>query len=128
MRFRPCTVSVIQLPDMLDAKGGKLLFRELESRMNVGRPCVVLNCAKNHMDKYTVHLLLCCLEEAIKRDGDVKLCSLSENALANLRTTRADRLFEMYDTEADAVNSFYHPRTHRVTHQDVAEQIAENAA
>jgi anti-anti-sigma regulatory factor len=129
MRFRPCEVSIIQFPETLDVKRARMFFREVESRMNVGRPCVVVNCAKTHqMDRFAIHMLLCCLEEAIKRDGDVKLAAVHGDARANLQAARADRLFEIYDTDADAVNSFYQPRVNRAAHARHDEQVAENAA
>lgn len=129
MRFRPCEVSIIQLPETLDAKRARMFFKEVESRMNVGRPCVVVNCSRiQQMDRFAIHLLLCCLEEAIKRDGDVKLAALHADARANLAAARADRLFEVYDTEVDAVNSFYQPRVQRAGYARAAEQVAENAA
>ncbi len=129
MRFRPCNVSVIHLPETLGIKQGRSFFKELETRMNVGRPCVVVNCAKiRQMDRYAIHMLLCCLEEALKRDGDVKLAAVHGDARANLQAARADRLFEIYDTEADAVNSFYQPRVNRSAHAQSADQVAENAA
>lgn len=111
MRFRPCTVSVTQLPETVDMKRGRLFFKELESRINVDRPCVVLDCSRvRQMDRFAIHMLLCCLEEAMKRDGDVKLAAVSTSARETLETTRVDRLFEIYDTEIEAVNSFFRPK------------------
>ena len=42
----------------------------------------------------------------MKRDGDVKLASLSPHAAVILEMTRTDRLFEVYETASDAVRSF----------------------
>src|SRR5215472_279423 len=62
MRFRPCTVTVTQLPETLDSRRGRLFFKELESRMNVDRPCIVLDCSQvQEMDRFAIHMLLCCL-------------------------------------------------------------------
>jgi anti-anti-sigma regulatory factor len=105
---------------------------ELESRMNIDRPCVVIDCSKVHqMDRFAMHLLLCCLEEAIKRDGDVKLANLSADALDALKMMRVDRLFEIYATESEAVNSFYRPRSERTAYGRMprgADRVSENAA
>jgi len=46
------------------------------------------------MDRSTINLLLCCLEEAMKRNGDVKLTALSEKSRVTLELTGASRLFE----------------------------------
>jgi anti-anti-sigma factor len=132
MRFRPCTVTVTQLPEKLDMKQGRLFFNELESRMNIDRPCVVLDCSKvRAMDRFAIHMLLCCLEEAMKRDGDVKLAAVSPSARETLELTRVDRLFEIYDTETDAVNSFFRPHYERALYArgiESSDEISESAA
>jgi anti-sigma B factor antagonist len=105
LRIRP--VAVKQLPEKLDAKQGRLFFSELESCMNVDRPCLVLDCSKVRLlDSSAVHLLLCCLEEAMKRNGDVKLAAIPSGASAVLELSGIDRLFEVYGTNAEAVSSF----------------------
>jgi hypothetical protein len=48
----------------------------------------------------------------MKRNGDVKLSAVSPEALEMLKLTRADRLFKIFETNADATNSFYHRSTH----------------
>ena len=132
MRFRPCTVAVTQLPETVDIKRGRLFFEELESRINVDRPCIVLDCSRvREMDQFAIHMLLCCLEEAMKRDGDVKLAAVSAAARETLELTRVDRLFEIYDTETEAVNSFFQPHHGRVLHDDGkrdSDELSESAA
>lgn len=132
MRFRPCAVTVTQLPETLDTKQGRLFFAELETRMNIGRPCIVLDCSKvREMDRFAIHMLLCCLEEAMKRDGDVKLAALSPAARETLELTRVDRLFEIHETESDAVNSFFRPYGERSPYtRETAgrDEITESAA
>jgi anti-anti-sigma factor len=131
MRFRPCSVTVTQLPETLSVKQGRLFFEELESRMNVDRPCVVLDCSKvGEMDRFAIHMLLCCLGEAMKRDGDVRLAAVSASARETLELTRVDRLFEIYDTESQAVNSFFRPVSERafVRGRQRSDEIAESAA
>ena len=132
MRFRPCAVTVTQLPERLDMKEGRLFFKELEGRMNIDRPCVVLDCSKVlEMDRFAIHMLLCCLEEAMKRDGDVRLAAVSPSARETLELTRVDRLFEIYDTETDAVDSFFRPHFGRAFYasgKDNSDAISESAA
>lgn len=132
MRYRPCTVIVTQLPEKLDGKQGRMVFRELESSMNADRPCVVLDCSKVlQMDSRAIRMLLCCLEEAMKRNGDVKLAALTSSAREILELTGVDRLFEMYETDTDAVNSFFRPHFEQVMCAHVPQadgEIAESAA
>ena len=51
-------------------------------------------------------MLLRCMSEAHKRDGDLKLATVSPAAGVVLELTRTDRLFEIYETSTDAVRSF----------------------
>ena len=132
MRYRPCAVTVTQLPETVDKKRGRLFFNELESRINIDRPCIVLDCSRvREMDRFAIHMLLCCLEEAMKRDGDVKLAAVSPAARKTLELTRVDRLFEIYETETEAVNSFFRPHMERTLYvrgaQDT-DELSESAA
>jgi anti-sigma B factor antagonist len=131
MTLRIRTVAVKQLPEILNAKQGRLFFNELESSVNVDRPCLVLDCSKlRQMDTSTVHLMLCCLEEALKRNGDVKLAAIPTGATAILELSGIDRLFEVFDTTNDAVSSFSRVPAEMVAHMGVARtshRPAENA-
>jgi anti-sigma B factor antagonist len=51
-------------------------------------------------------MLLHCLEEVLKRDGDLKLAALSPEAEVILELMRVSRVFETYHTCEDAVRSF----------------------
>jgi anti-anti-sigma regulatory factor len=93
---------------------------------------MVLDCSRvREMDRFAIHMLLCCLEEAMKRDGDVKLAAVSPAARTTLERTRVDRLFEIYDTETEAVNSFFRPNFGLALYarggQD-SEELSESAA
>jgi hypothetical protein len=75
--------------------------------MNVERPCIVLDCSMSReMDQYTAHLLLCCLEGAIKRNGDVRLAMVYPAALVNLELAGIAKLVRIFDTVDEAVESF----------------------
>lgn len=105
LRINPVTVK--QVPETMSIRQGRIFFSELEGGMNVDRPCVVLDCSKvRRMDRSVAHLLLCCLEEAIKRNGDVKLAAIQPGARAIFELSGLDRLFEVYETNAEAVKSF----------------------
>ena len=131
MSIRMHAVAVKQLPEKLNAKQGQLFFNEMESWINVDRPRIVLDCSRVHqMDRSAMHLLLCCLEEAMKRNGDVKLSRLPEDAKASLTQMGLNRLFEVFDTNADAVESFHRPRLHAASHGNMhgVHQPSTNAA
>jgi anti-sigma B factor antagonist len=101
-------VIVKQLPETLSGKQGRMFLREMQTCVELDRPRIVLDCSKvRRLDKSGVHLLLCCLEEALKRNGDVRLAALSPRSQIILEITGANRLFDIYDTTADAVKSFH---------------------
>ena len=77
------------------------------------QPRVVFDfCHVRRMDSLGVEMLLHCMEEVVKRDGDLKLAAIPPQLAVILELTRVDRLFEVYETTSDAVESFYgfHPR------------------
>jgi anti-anti-sigma factor len=103
--MRPVTVH--QVPEQVTLEEERTFLRELEKYVEVDRPRLVLDCSRLRlMDDGAIHLLLSCLEEAMKRKGDVKLASLRPGADAMLRFSGADRLFEAYASTADAVRSY----------------------
>jgi anti-anti-sigma factor len=107
MTNRVCAVKVEQLPETLSVRQGRLFLGELEGSINVDRPSIVLDCSKvRRMDRPAINLLLCCLEEAMKRNGNVKLAAVPQEARPILERTGVDRLFEIFDTSAEAVSSF----------------------
>jgi anti-anti-sigma factor len=133
MTLRTCAVSIKQLPDKLDVKRGRLFFRELESSIDVERPRIVLDCSPVHeMDRYALHLLLCCLEGAIKRNGDVRLAAVTPTAMHNLQLAGIDRLFQIFSSVEGAVESFERRVAHRFPKVEKAElggaEPATNAA
>jgi anti-anti-sigma factor len=106
----------------LSVKQGRGFFREVEPFLQADRPRVVLDCSKvRHLDSGGIYVLLRCLEEAMKRNGDVKLAAIPPGAAAILEHTRAGRLFEAFDNTADAVNSFHQfpmkPVQHALEHE-----------
>jgi anti-anti-sigma factor len=100
-------VAVKRLPEALSVKHGRAFFREVESCLNADRPRVVLDCSKlQQLDRAGIQVLLRCLEEAMKRNGDVKLAAIPPDAAATLELARVEHLFEAFDSTADAINSF----------------------
>jgi anti-anti-sigma regulatory factor len=102
------SVTVLQLPERfsLDAAGD--VAHAVERCIDIGRPYLVLDCsAAGQLDKPMAGLLLYCLEEAMKRNGDVKLACISLAEQPALRATSAHRLFEAFDTLEEAIDSFH---------------------
>jgi len=102
------SVIVKQFPRVLDAQGSQAFFQELAPHLATDRPCLVFDLSDvRYLDSAGVDLLLRSMEEAMKRNGDVKLAALSPETAAILEMTRTDRLFEIFDSCSDAVESFY---------------------
>lgn len=101
------TVAIKQLPRTEREEEVSAFLQELDTCLRMDRPRIVLNCSGVRMlGRPDLHLLLCCLEEAMKRNGDVRLSSVPEPALAVLESTGIGRLFRIFDNDADAVASF----------------------
>jgi anti-sigma B factor antagonist len=125
MTIRKRPVAVMQLPEQLTKKEARNFTRQVERSMTLTRPYLGLDCSNmQHLDNSVVHLLLECLEEAMKRNGDVKLAGVPLTANALLGPAGTNRLFEIFDTTAEAVNSF-----HQLPFEDVSEvSTSESAA
>jgi anti-sigma B factor antagonist len=98
----------MELPEKLNHVEGTALVAELQPLLEVDRPRVVLDCSKvQHMDSAGIETLLYCMEQAMKRDGDLKLAAVSPVSAAIMELMRVDRLFEVFDTCEEATRSFH---------------------
>jgi len=115
MTIRPKPVSIRQLPDTFDRKQERMFLQDLEYDLNVVRPAIVIDCSNlGEMNLAVIHLLLRCLEQAMKRNGDIRLAGVSPHARLLLQRTGVDRLFRIFPTIGEAVESF-HRRSHVIT-------------
>jgi anti-sigma B factor antagonist len=107
MTVRSRTVVVEQVPEIPNMKQGQVFLREIKNCMSNDCPRIVLDCSHvRQVDRSLMHVLLCCLEEALKRNGDVRLAALAPAAKAALQLAGVDRVFEIYGSTNDALNSF----------------------
>ena len=117
-------VIVMELPEHLDGTQEKAFFRELRPLLEADRPRLVLDCSQvRHMDSAGIAMLLRCMQEAMKRDGDVKLAEVSPAVGVVLELMRVERLFEVFDTAKEAVQSFDAFQSHAIAkhaHQPAA--------
>ena len=101
-------VALVQVPETINSRQERIFLSELKGLMSDGRPRIVLDCSKlRHMDDDAIHLLLCCLEEAMKRNGDVKLAAIPNEASAAFGSFGLDKLFEVFETTSSAAKSFH---------------------
>ena len=107
MTLQVSTVVVKQLPETLSRKQGRIFLSDVVRSISIDRAGIVLDCSRaRQLDRPAIYLLLCCLEEAIKHDSDVKLAAMPAEARAILKLTGVDRVFESFDTNAEAIISF----------------------
>ena len=92
---------------MMNLKQTRNFLKEVEPFLNADRPQLVFDMARvRHIDAGGIDVLLQCMREVIKHDGDLKLASVSPQAAVVLELTRTGRLFEIYDNSTQAVKSF----------------------
>lgn len=100
-------VVVMQMPEQFNAGEVRNFMEELSPLLESNRPRIVLDCSQlRSVDSAGVEALLQCLEEALKRDGDLKLAALSPEAEVILELMRVARVFEAFQTSEEAVHSF----------------------
>ena len=101
-------VTIEQLPEITSEDQGRRFLGKMRERMSDRRPGLVLDCSGlSQLDKPVLHLLLSCLEEAMKRNGDARLAAVSPSIQGMLESIGVDRLFQIFASNADAVNSFH---------------------
>jgi anti-sigma B factor antagonist len=100
-------VIVKRVPESLSQKQARAFLEEVRPLLEHDRPQIVFDLSLvRRIDAAGVDLLLYCMKEAARRDGDLKLASLSPQAQVVLDLTRTGRLFEVFANSADAARSF----------------------
>lgn len=100
-------VVVMQVPEEMNVGAVNKFMLEVKPLLEANRPRMVLDCSQiRTIDSAGVEALLQCLEEALKRDGDLKLASLSPQSEVILELMRVARVFETFETCDLAVRSF----------------------
>jgi anti-sigma B factor antagonist len=100
-------VIVMQLPEQLKRADAQAFCSEVQPLLEADRPRLVLDGSLvQDVDSAGIEMLLYCMEETMKRDGDVKLAAVSPVLAVMLELMRVDRLFEMFDTTDEAAQSF----------------------
>lgn len=109
------TVTVLHTPAQITPRTQAYFMDELMGCLERGRPRIVLDCSTvRRMNKEMILLLLSCLEEAMKRNGNVKLSALRPVAEAVLRYAGLHRMFEIFSTTAQAEQSYQRQSAQRV--------------
>ena len=100
-------VVIKRMPERLGLRQARKFWDEMQPIITSDRPQMVFDMSNvQHLDAAGVDMLLRCMAEVMKRDGDLKLAAVSPAAAVILEMTRTDRFFEIYGTSSDAVRSF----------------------
>jgi anti-anti-sigma factor len=121
-------VIVKRVPESLTLKNARVFLEEVRPLLAHDRPQLVFDLSHvRRIDAAGVDMLLDCMKEATRRDGDLKLASLSPQAQVVLDLTRTSRLFEIFASSADAARSFsgYLPNMVRQFHPEPEIQPAQ---
>ena len=101
-------VVVKQLPEKVTLSQAREVLAELAPVLEGDRPCLVFDFSDVvQIDSAGIEMLLRCMEEAMKRNGDLKIAALSPQVAVILELTRVDRLFEIFATSTEAEESFH---------------------
>jgi anti-anti-sigma factor len=100
-------VVIKHMPEKFNMREARSFWLEMEPILTSDRPQIVFDMSTvKSLDAAGVDMLLKCMAEAMKRDGDLKLAAVSPAAAVILEMTRTDRFFEIYDNRTDAIRSF----------------------
>src|SRR3954462_4542868 len=100
-------VVVKRMPENVNQRESRKFLQDVQPFLTADRPQLVFDLSLvKQLDAAGVEMLLHCVSEVMKRDGDLKLASLSRQAAMVLELTRTDRLFEIYENSTEAARSF----------------------
>ncbi len=89
-------------------EGASLLREGLRALVEESRVNVVLNLKEvDYIDSTGLGALVMCHNSILKAGGKLKLLNLNQRAIELLVMTKLSVVFETFDDEQDAVNSFF---------------------
>src|SRR5579864_1062374 len=107
MRSASRPVFIKRVPRRFDREHAIRFYSKAQPLLNSDRPQIVFDMSNTeHMDSKGVDILLRCLREAMKHDGDLKLAGLTPLVSIVLELTRIGSFFEVYGNTTSAAKSF----------------------
>ncbi len=80
-------VVVKRMPERMNLKQARKFLKEVKPFLHSDRPQLVFDMSQvRHIDAGGIEVLLRCMREAMKRDGDLKLAALSAQAASGSGT------------------------------------------
>jgi anti-anti-sigma factor len=108
-------VTVIAVPARLNHVDAGTFLNELQPLLESDLALIVLDCSQvRYVDSAGLEVLSRCLQESMKRNGDLNLVAVSPASRVILELILADRLFETFETREEAVQSFHPAPSHSI--------------
>jgi anti-sigma B factor antagonist len=95
------------MPKRLTLVHNQAFLREVDALLRADRPRIVFDFSQvQKIDGAGTEMLLHCVEQVIRQDGDLTLASVPPEIMVVLELTCVDRLFEIFASNSDAVESY----------------------
>ena len=118
-------IKILDLSGRLTVGPAATQLREAITRLQAaGSANIVLNLADvDYIDSTGLGTLVICFTSLKRAQGNLKLCSLNRRNLELLLLTKLSTVFQLYNDEQDAVNSFFPNR--QIKHFDILSFVQE---
>src|SRR5262249_7549022 len=118
---------VLRFPERVSGAEARLFAERIGSELCLDRPRVIADLSRvRQIDSQALHVLLECLIEVTRQDGEFYLGAVSPEAATVLELTQMDTVFEILPDVAEASASFsvaemeHAPETSVVVHPAAA--------
>ena len=91
---------------VLDARTSKDFRKQMDEKLSGSRKVILNLAGLTFVDSSGLGTLLSCLRQVTAEGGDMKLCGLTAQVRAVFQLVRMHRLFDIYNTQEEAVESF----------------------
>lgn len=100
-------VNMLSLSGRLDAYSSTEVEKKLDSLLDAGQPCLVIDLEKlEYISSSGLRVFLAALKKAKKQEGDIKLACMKPFIKEVFDIAGFSQLFNIFDTSDAAVSSF----------------------
>ena len=116
---------VLRFPERVSGTEARLFAERVSSELRHDRPRVIADLSRvRQIDSQALHVLLECLVEVTRRDGEFYLGAVSPEAATVLELTQMDTVFELLPEVAEASASFSVAALEPAPHTSVVQPVA----
>ena len=103
-------VVIMQMPEQLEAREAQAFMQDFEPLLQSEQPRIVFDFSEvRRVDRVGAEMIQQCFEQAMQRDGELKLAGLSPEAEVALELMRRPGVFPTFLTSDEAIRSFRSP-------------------